>query len=59
MAHLAGFLSRNDRFAVHQSSETATLYPKSGGWPVNLAVGLGLSSRFAGGIRRASRQGAV
>ena len=30
--------------------------PKSGGWPVDLAVGLGLSSRFAGGIRRAKRQ---
>ena len=33
--------------------------PKSGGWPVNLAVGLGLSSRFAGGIRRAKGSGAV
>ena len=33
--------------------------PKFGGWPDDLAVGLGRSSRFAGGIRRATGSGAV
>jgi len=33
--------------------------PKSGGWLVNLAVDLGRSSRFAGGIRRAMGSAAV
>jgi len=33
--------------------------PKSGGWLVNFAVGLGWSWRFASGLRRAKGLGAV
>ena len=59
----AANLAKVDR--VPTTTATAELvadkgyHPKSGGWPVNLVVGLGLSSRFAGGIRRAKGSGAV